>query len=166
MSAELLLPERSIPPTAEHNATLHRTEPSRGKEKPVRLTGAWKSGMGLGGSEYAPCGFVFLDSISCNLVFICVVDGIFGQRPSCVLRWPFHFNTFPLPVRSSSQARLAVGSPAPAQHHKRPPNCRNFLLDVEKCFHPRGRQIITRLHGVTAQYAKFPTPCLFHRRLT
>ena len=51
-SAELLLPVRSIPPTAEHNATLHRTEPSRGKEKPVRLTGAWKSGMGLGGCEY------------------------------------------------------------------------------------------------------------------
>ena len=52
MSAELLLPVRSIPPTAEHNATLHRTEPSRGKKKPVRLTGTWKTGMGLRGSEY------------------------------------------------------------------------------------------------------------------
>ena len=75
----MLLPVRSIPPTAEHNATLHRTEPSRGKEKPVRLTGAWKSGMGLGGSEYGVYGFVFLDSISCNLVFICFVDAICGH---------------------------------------------------------------------------------------
>jgi len=49
MSAELLLAVRSIPPTAEHNATLHCTEPSRGKRKPVRLTGTWKTGMGLGG---------------------------------------------------------------------------------------------------------------------
>jgi len=48
MSAELLLAVRSIPPTAEHNATLLRRETSRGMRKPVRLTGTWKTGMGLG----------------------------------------------------------------------------------------------------------------------
>jgi len=42
MSAELLLAVRSIPPTAEHNATLHRPLTSRGKKK------AWMSGMVVG----------------------------------------------------------------------------------------------------------------------
>jgi len=35
--------------TAEHNATLHDTDPSRRKKKPVRLTGTWMCGMGPGG---------------------------------------------------------------------------------------------------------------------
>ena len=115
MSAELLLPVRSIPPTAEHNATLHHTEPSRGKEKPVRLTGAWKSGMGPGG-RICCMFFDFLDSIGCNLVFICFVDVICGQQLSCALRCPFRFLTFPIPFRYSWRPELSVVSPASTQN--------------------------------------------------
>jgi len=58
-----------------------------------------------------------------------------------------------LPSRSALHGgpKLSLGSPAPAQHHKRPPNCRNFLLNCGQRFLPRGRYIITKLHRVTAQ---------------
>jgi len=48
--------------------------------------------------EYFAYGFVFLANIRCNLVFICLVNGICGQQPSCLLRCPFRFLTFPLAV--------------------------------------------------------------------
>jgi len=85
--------------------------------------------------EYFAYGFVFLANFRCNLVFICLFDGICGQQPSCLLRCPFRFLMFLL----AGGPELAVGSPAPAPHHNRPPNCRNFLLDSEQRFHPRGR---------------------------
>jgi len=81
------------------------------------------------------------------LVVISLVDGTCGQRPSCVLRWPLHFLTFPLPA----VIEPTLGSPVPTPHHKRPQNCVNFLQDGGLRFHPLRRQIITKLHDVTAQ---------------
>jgi len=81
------------------------------------------------------------------LVVISLVDGICGQQPSCVLRCPLHFLTFPLPA----VIEPTLGSPVPTPHHKPPQNCGNFLQDGGLRFHPRGRQIITRLYDVAAQ---------------
>jgi len=84
---------------------------------------------------YVAYVFVFFASIRCNLVVICLVDGICGQQPCCVLRCPFRFLTFPLAGKSEP----SLGSPSPAQHHIRPTNCKNFLPDGEKRFHARVR---------------------------
>ena len=53
--------------------------------------GAW-------GPEYVVCDSAFLASIRCNLVVVGLVDGICDQRPSCALRCPLLFLTFPLAV--------------------------------------------------------------------
>jgi len=136
----LLLSSRSLPPTTQHNSTLHRRVPSREVTKSAQITRSR-------GPEYIVYVSVFLASIGCNLVVISLVDDICGQRPSCLLRCPLHFLTFPLP----GGIEPTLGSAVPTPHHKPPQNCGNFLQDGGLRFHPRGRQIITRLHDVTAQ---------------
>ena len=86
-------------------------------------------------SEYVAYVSVFLASIRCNLVVICLTGGICGLEPSCILRCPLRYLTFPL----AGRPELALSRPAPAQHHNLPPNCRNFLPECEQRFHPRGR---------------------------
>ena len=136
----MLLSARSLPPASQHNSTLHRSLPSREVTKSVNITRAR-------GREYILYVSVFLASIGCNLVLISLVDSVSGQRPSCVLRCPLHFLTFPLP----GGIEPTLGSAVPTPHHKPPQNCGNFLQDGGLRFHPRGRQIITRLHDVTVQ---------------
>ena len=81
------------------------------------------------------------------MIVICLFNGICGQLPYSVLRFTLRFLTFTLVGRPEPTLR----SPAPAPHHRRPQNCKNFLLNCGLRFHPQGRQIITRLHGVISQ---------------
>ena len=61
--------------TMQLSTAQNRREERRSRcDLPVR--GSWEWGSG---AEYGACGFVFLDSISCNLVFICFVDAICGH---------------------------------------------------------------------------------------
>jgi len=124
----LLLSARSFPPTTQHNSNLHRTVPSREVTKSIQLTQARRP-------EYIVYVSVFLASIRCNFVVISLVDGICGQRPSCVLRCPLHFLTFPF----AGETEPTLGSAVPTPHHKHTPNCRNFLQDGGQRFHPLGR---------------------------
>ena len=109
------------------------------------------------GREYIIYVSVFLASIGCNLVVISLVDGICGQRPSCVLRCPLHFLTFPLPA----VIEPTLGSAVPTPHHKPPPNCRNFLLWLSTAL-PSMRTVnntqATRCHS--PKHCKFPTTWL------
>jgi len=138
MSAELLLPVRSIPPTAEHNATLHRTEPSRGKKKPLRLTGTWKTGMGLGGPSllHMVLSFLIVPAVIWYLFVSLTAFAANSLRTYCaVLFVSSHFPCSALP----GWPELAVGSPTPTQYINSQANCRNFLLDCEQRCHPRGQ---------------------------
>jgi hypothetical protein len=136
----LLLPVRSPPPTVEHSATLHRTVSSRVKGKPVQLTWCPKVRNWARRTKCVAYGFVFLAIIRCNLLFICLVDGICGLHRLAYYVVLFVSLLFLLPFPSFWPARTrSLGSPAPAPHHKPPSNCSYFFLDGGQRFHPRGR---------------------------
>ena len=116
-----------------HSNVDRREEAGANYRGPAVLNGAQRL-------EYAARVSVFLASIGCNLVVIGLVDGICGQRPSCVLRCPLRFLTFPLP----GGPEPSPGSPALAPQHNSPQNCKNLFLNSEQRFHPRGRYQSTR----------------------
>ena len=163
----MLLPVQSIPPTAEHNATLHRTDSSRGRRKPVRLTEAWKSGMGFGGPSvlHMVLSFLIVSAVIWYLFVLLTALAANSLRAYCaVLSISPHY-----PFRSALPRgpELAVGRPTATQYNNRQANCRKFLLNCEQRFSST-RTVhynqATRCH--IPEYCNVPTPCLLHGRLT
>jgi hypothetical protein len=61
----MLIPVLTLPTTAKHSGSLHRTAPPRDVRKPVQITRAWRYGTGTEGTEeYQEINFKILNEIT------------------------------------------------------------------------------------------------------